>query len=351
MRKLWTIVFLLAGLQAGQTCYAEEEHTHPHPGPASELARGMILPQDLWKRITVGFLLEIEGFAGQVGDESKSDIVLATAEATADAVIVDGVLAHLGLLWEEDDTEEDNLDEAYLTLGATESIPFYLTAGKLYLPVGNFESAFISDPLPLELAEIRESAALAGYANDLLNINAGAFNGDFNEVGSDDTVDAGFASIMFSPTETLVFGAYWFSDLLDADGFESVAGDPAVDYDTYAAAGAFMNATIASLVLNAEYVAALESIDLPSGGQRPSAYNVEASMPLCKTVSGGIKLEGSDGFYAAVGTDKFPDWRSGFVVSYTLNPNIVFSGEYLHAEGLDNDESGDMVTLQVAVVL
>ncbi|MEN7972523.1 MAG: LbtU family siderophore porin [Verrucomicrobiota bacterium] len=352
MKKGIVAGLVVALLLTGNALAAGEEHTHPHPGPVANGMEGRTVPQNILNNVDVGFLVELEGFSARAGDVSESDITLATVELTVDADVVDGVTAHLGLLWEEDDTEENILDEGYITFGATEEIPFYATAGKMYLPFGNFESAFISDPLTLEMAEINQSAALVGFGNSWVDLNVGAFNGDFEEGAADNTIDDVFASIEFTLSESVVLGAYWLSDLLETDGFEDFAG--VITYETIGGAGAFLNAQLGPVVLNLEYVSAIERLNPLAAGLLPSAYNVEASMPVHEKVSVGIKFEGSDDFYSEfVGTPtgKQADWQTGFVVSYDLNEHVVLSGEYLHADGLDGDESGDMATVQVALVL
>lgn len=341
-------------LLCGSFVYAAENgHTHPHPKPEAVQPHEVLIPTECWDRLSIGFLMELEAFAAESGGVSESDLTLATLELTVDADIVEGVSGHLGLLWEEDDTEDNILDEGFLTFGATDSIPFYLTAGKMYLPFGNFESVFISDPLTLELAEIRESAALVGFANDWVDVNAGAFNGDFQDDTDDDTIDDAFASIACAPCEDLVFGACWLSDLLDTDGFETFADALAGVgmYEACHAAGVYVNAQIGPVTVNAEVVGAVEKIDVPGDKLRPLAYNIEASVPVHEKVAVGAKFEGSDDFFGDVGAEKWADEQYGFVASYALNDHITLSGEYLHAEGLDDDNSRDQATVQVAVVL
>lgn len=310
--------------------------------PSSELVE---LSNDVWSRLAFGGALEAEAFYGETGGESESDLTLATAEFTIDAAITEGVSAHVGLLWEEDDTEENNLDEAYVTFGATEDMPYYLTVGKMYLPFGNFESAFISDPLTLEMAEINESAALAGFANDLVEANVAVFNGDADE---DSSLENLVASVTITPAENIAVGAYWISDLLETDGFEDFA-DALPSYEKEAGAGVFLNAQFGEVALNAEYVTALSDIDTGAGKVQPSTYNIEASMPLTDNVEIGAKFEGSDEFYATIGADKFADRQYGVVAAYAVNDYVTVAGEYLHAEGLDDDEDGDLVTMQLAL--
>lgn len=331
-----------------------EGHTHPHPGPVASSMKSHTLPQDVLKQLDVGFLMELEGFAAKAGDTGESDISLATVELMINAEIVDGISGYVALLWEEDASEESLLNEGYITFGATEEIPFYATMGKMYLPFGNFESAFISDPLTLEMAEINQSAALAGLGNGWVDVNAGAFSGDIEGDAGDNTIDNAFASIVFMPSESLVFGAYWLSNLLETDGFEGVAGSAIAD-KSVGGAGVFLNVEFGPVSLDAEFVTALERFASATRGLLPTAYNIEASMPIIKKLSAGIKLEGSDDFYsdfiAGSPEGKFADWRTGFVVSYTLNEHVTLSGEYLHADGVADGETADMATIQVAVEL
>ena len=293
-----------------------------------------------------GAALEAEAFYGESGGESESDLTLATAEFTVDAEISEGINAHVGLLWEEDDTEENNLDEAYVTFGATDDIPYYLTLGKTYLPFGNFESVFISDPLTLELAELNESAALVGYANNILQVVAGAFKGDSEE---ESALENMVAAITLSPCNHFSAGAYWISDLVETDGLESF-----VDAEKQAGAGIFLNAQIGEVAVNAEFVTALSDIETDAGEMKPYAYNIEASLPVTEKLEMGVKYEGSDEFadLNAAGDafeGKFADEQDGLVAAYAVNDHVTVASEYLHAEGLDDDENGELFTMQVAL--
>ena len=343
----------LALTLAGSVFAAVDDHSHPHPRPEAVQPHDIVIPSELWDRLEFNALLELEAFAAETDGASESDLTLATVEITLDADVNEGTAAHLGLLWEEDVTEENILDEGYLTLGATEVVPFYLTAGKMYLTVGVFESVFISDPLTLELAETRESAAMVGYANDWIDLNAGAFNGDF-DAHSDKSVDDAFASIAFTPGAQVAVGAYWLSDLLETDGladFTTSALGAGFDFEATGAAGAYLHAHVGPVAFSAEYITALDKIELPAGRLQPSAYHLEVSMPVHEKVSVGAKLEGSSDFYADLGADKWADDQAGLVVSYSANANVTLSGEYLHAEGLDDDSSADQITVQVSLVL
>lgn len=299
----------------------------------------------LTSRLEFNALLEIEAFQEKSAGRSAGDLTLAAAELTLDAEITKDISAHVGLLWEEDGTEENNLDEAYIIWGATGEIPCYLSAGKMYLPFGNFESAFISDPLTLELAEIRESAALSGYKNDFVAACAGVFNGDAND---DSKLENIVVSVSVTPTKNITLGAYWISDLLESDGLEGIA-TALPSYEKATGAGGFLNARLGPLAFNAEYVTALSDIDTGAGDIQPAAFNIEASLPVSEKTTVGVKFEGSDEFYADIGADKFADKQYGVVAAYAVNEYLTIAGEYMHAKGLDDNKSGDLATVQFAL--
>lgn len=303
-----------------------------------------------------GLLMEAEGFYAESGGDNDSDLTLATVEFVLHAAVNDWIHGHLGLLWEEDDTENDNLDEGYIELGGSEDHPYYLIAGRFYLPFGNFKSAFISDPLTLELAEINQSSAMVGVGNEWIDLNAGAFKGDVEEgEEEDDTISDFYASITFSPSDYFQCGAYWLSDLMETDT-QSDFGDVVAQldgYDKQGGAGAFVNVFVGPFMFNAEYVSALDSYDVVGGSYVPMAFNLEASMQVSEKWRTGLTFQGSDDLYAAheddAFGDKYPGQAYGAVVSYGLHEYVTVSAEYLHLEDLDDDEDGDLVTLQLAL--
>ena len=81
-------------------------------------------------------------------DDDGSDISLATVEVGIDAQISEWSSAHVLLLYEEGE-EDDHviIDEGTITLGNMDKFPLYLSAGKMYVPFGSFETNMISDPL------------------------------------------------------------------------------------------------------------------------------------------------------------------------------------------------------------
>ncbi|MFO7971556.1 MAG: LbtU family siderophore porin, partial [Desulfobacterales bacterium] len=184
-------------------------------------------------KITLSGLIEAEAYyedyddddSGE-NDEDSSDITLATVELGVDVDIIKHVKGHLLFLWEEDDTEPVDVDEGYITLDGEDVVPLYLNVGKFYVPFGNFESHFISDPLTLELGETRESALTAGYVNEWMNVSVSAFNGDIDEIGEDNHIETYVAAASFSVPDEVISnfgiraGVSYISNIADSDSLQ-----------------------------------------------------------------------------------------------------------------------------------
>lgn len=308
-----------------------------------------------------GLLLEAEAgyFKGSSGAQ-ESDLVLATVEFVMDAAVNDWLRGYVGLLWEQYDTEENNLDEAFITMGGAPAYGFYTQVGKYYLPVGNFESVFISDPLTLELAEINKSSAMVGWGNGYVDLNVGAFSGDVNDEvlavdGGDPTISDFYASVTVAPGGYLQVGAYWLSDLLETDGLlllgEAVSKE--AGYEKDGGVGAFANAFVGPFMLNAEYVSSINGYDLADGRLLPSAFNVEGSFNFLENYLLGLKYEWSNDLYAtrpSVGAfaDQFPGSGYGAVVKWGFHRNATLGLEYMRLQDMEGAEDGHLVTAQLA---
>lgn len=215
-----------------------------------------------------------EDFAG----DSSSDVVAATFGLGMDAQINSKVNAHALFLFEEDDTEPLDTDEAFIDVdlgGAT------LTAGRMYVPFGVFESNLVSDPFTLEIGETRESAIMFSVENEGLYGSVYTYNGDSSD-GSDDTVNQSGGQIGFVSEGNVFFdvSASFISSITDAESLTTIidAGDSSPD-DGVAEVDDYVSGTAFSALLGfgdftviAEQVAANDKIN---GGAQPTATNLE----------------------------------------------------------------------------
>jgi len=325
---------------------------------------------EILKRVKLHGLLEVEAsyratdFRGHPIDKSlsgtedtrDSDIVLATAALGIDIDFHKYAKGHVLFLWEEDETEPVDLDEGTLALGGTENFPFFLVAGKFYIPFGMFNSHFITDPLTLELGETRETSVMVGFANDMFELKAGAFNGDVSQSRTHDTINSfyGCAAVTIPPKwlggVELSGGVSCTNNIADSDNVQDLI-NPALNGrvdDLVPGLGAWLSVSYGMFTLELEYVGALA--DFEAGelifdgshvGKRsaPKAWNVELAVSPMERLELAARYGGSDEIRggidpaiagAGLPLEAFiPKSQYGVVASYNIWGPITVSLEYL----------------------
>ncbi len=129
-------------------------------------------------------------------------------------------------LWEEVDTDPIALDEGTIEIAFTPQAG--MRVGKMYLPFGVFKTHFISDPQTLELGETNKTAALLKYANEMVEVEGGIFNGSVDRADRSDKIDDYVLGVRIAPAEEVIAGAYYISDLSESDAELTVAYKSAV---------------------------------------------------------------------------------------------------------------------------
>ena len=300
--------------------------------------------------VTLSGLIEVEaGFeSSDLNDSDNSDITLATVELGIEARPLDWTTGFLLLLYEEDETELD-VDEGYITLGASDTIPYYLTAGKFYVPFGTFETMMISDPITLDLAETNETAVQVGIEMNGFRGAVYAFNGDSDEAGDNDNAIESFGLTVGYTLETDAFaldlGADWISNLLDSDalgdvyttnGWSATLDDQVPGFAVHAVA------SFGSFSVIGEYVAMTDDLEAVGGGilaKEISAFAVEAGYTF--DVSGfettvAIGYQSSDD-----AADVLPESKIIGSVGVGITDNLSLAAEYASAENFPIAEGGD----------
>ncbi|SCZ57544.1 LbtU family siderophore porin [Thiohalomonas denitrificans] len=324
--------------------------------------------------INFGALIEVEGAGGEDHEGAdSSDVVLATVELVAEAQINDWTHAQVAYLFEEDDTEPGEIDQAILTFGNPERSPFYLSGGRMYVPFGVFESGMVSDPLTLELGETRESALQVGFETGGLYGAAYAFNGDSQEVGDDtDSIDQFGANLGWAMERDgyiLDVGLGYISSVADSDGVSGAMGEIDRDEDGVAdvdidslqdavpgiSAHAIVNT--GSWTFIGEYTGASDDFQAADmgfrgNGAQPTAWNLEANygfMVMGRDVSVGVARQES----AEAVELGLPESKTLAALSMGIMDNTALSLEYALAEDYSmadggSGEDGGIFTLQMA---
>jgi hypothetical protein len=315
---------------------------------------------DNWyDRIQIRGLIEVEASHGKTDfkdpaseDEKTSDVDLATVELGVDAKISSHVDGHALFKYEEDDLF---VDEGFITLAGSESFPAYLIAGRQYIPFGDFETHFVTDPTTLVLGETNEGAVVAGYrfGGEMVEVSVGAFNGRAKESGKDDVIDGFVSSIVVNPIENIKFGASYTSNIASSDTFNTVVVDPDNLDSMVGGWSAFVNFKfLERFKLIGEYVGALDNFKpgeiydaADSKERKPSAWNVELGVAIIDNVEVAARYEGSDDG----GADFLPKSRYGAVLNWGLFKNTNLALEYLHGEFEDDVQDTDSFIAQLAI--
>jgi len=315
-------------------------------------------------RIQISGVIEVEANYQMVDDndpatddEDSSDVDLATVELAIDARIVDHVDGHVLFKYEDDDVF---VDEGFIPLTGSEAFPAYLIAGRQYVPFGNYDSHFVTDPNTLVLGETNEGALVLGYriGGDLVDIAVGAFNSKIGEAGDDDMIDGYVASVSAQPLEGLTLGVSYISDLTSSDSFSETVTDRDSDGEVdpveemVAGWSAFVTFEFLDRFrLIGEYTAALDEFvaseiydNTETLAREPSAWNVEFGAMVIDALELAVRYGGSDD-----GGEFLPETQYGGVVNWGFFDNTNLALEYMHDEYENDGNEVDTITAQLAV--
>ena len=315
-----------------------------------------------FERIELSGLVEVEASYLDGPNGSESDLVVSTVELGLDAQVNPWVNAHTLILFEEDETDPPEFDEAIITVNNPEESPFSLAAGRLYVPFGHYDSAAVSDPLTLEIGETRETAVELGYAANGFQALAYAFNGDTRDSG-DDHIDSYGLALDYSREAQRAgpgfdAGISWINNLADSDTLQGTVTKPNNLVDSVAGWSAYAILHWDAFTLLGEYLTAADDFnaaDLAFNGAdaRPSAWNLELDYAF------GLAGREAEAAVAWQGTDEaqaldLPETRWLAALSVGIYDQTTLALEYAHDEdyGVSDGGSGedtDTVTLQLAV--
>lgn len=308
-------------------------------------------------RFQIGGLIEFEAGYEKVSnndpateDETSSDADLAAAELVVDAKLSEHVDGHVLLKYEDDDVF---VDEGFITVTGPEQIPVYLMGGRMYIPFGNYDSHFVSDPNTLVLGETNEGAVVVGYrfGGDMVDVSAGVFKGRVLELDSDDEIDSFVAAVTFNPMEMLSLGVSYVSNIASSDNLsEFVTSEDGIESQLGGVA-AFASVTLLDrITLIGEYVMATEAFaagELFSEDEtlqrEPKAWNLELGVGITDTIEAALRYGGSED-----GGDMMSENQYGAVVNFGIyDCNLAL--EYMHSEFEDDIQEVDTFTAQFAL--
>ena len=227
------------------------------------------------------------------GDHS-SEFVLDTVDLIFDIKVTDWATGKVVVEYDgTEDNEDLYIDEAHITLGKTEEVPFFLTGGKIYAPFGDFSTNMIQDPLTQTLGEINSEGVIAGAEKNGFTATVFSYNGmgENSDPADDDndTINGFGASLAYSYEQEdrgFKVGGAWVNNLADAGTNTDYLEDGGIYSvsDQVPGLAFFLGGNYKGFSLQTEYVTALDSFDvteIPYGfdeaavGAEPAAWNSE----------------------------------------------------------------------------
>ena len=333
-----------------------------HTGEMSTMGRS------IGNSMTIGGAIEIKSHHSDSKNwtgESESDIVLDTFEMSVDTTAGDWASGHVLFLYEQDpgpgrDADNLQVDEAYITFANSDVTPIYVTAGRIYVPFGNFESNMISDPATLTLAETRNEVVQLGFETQSgFYGSAYIFNGDIPEAKSGlsgkenthiDNYGLNFGYSMENDDLNLDIGAGYISNIAAAGGiYDAMKGNNACDGDDcikdYVGGISFYAiANIGAFNLIGEYISATDDFAVTdfsgsaSRGQklRPEAWNVEGAYNftmLGKDAAIALGYQKTKDFYLDDESTAYFEKAWLTSISVEILESTTLAAEWRHADG------------------
>ncbi len=328
---------------------ASFHHAQPQDAVAAATQEASPLSWQLGSaRFTLSGLVEVEqSYSHQEGGGDQDDLLLSTVEIGLEAELTSWLSGRLVGLWEQNDTEPMEVDQAVLTLtcpsrlgGQTQT----LHLGRQYLPFGRFATGMISDPLALDLGETRTTAALYALEGERWSLSVGGFTGAVDD--GDDGLDSWVAALTVTPRPGMTFGASWLSDLAESDA--GLVQEEGLYDDDVPGWSAFIALSHGGFGLNAEYLAAagsFKSEQVAAGedltGRRPRTWSIEGNWQATEQLALVARYEKADDY-------QNDQRRIGLTAGYALCDFATLSLEYLRGKA-DGENPDHSVTAQLAL--
>lgn len=323
--------------------------------------------------VTLSGLIEVEAAHSEDYDgNSESDLTVATVELGLEAVVNDWVSGHLLFLYEEDDTDPPELDEAIISIGNLEQSPFFAEVGKMYV-WGRYETNLVSDPLTLEIGELNTTALklgvaqngaygwLAGFSGDTregwLEVDS---NNDIIEHSDNKKLDKFVAELGYaqeSENFSYDFSVGYINNMAESGTVSDAIGYSEALQDYVGGYTAFGQINVAGFTLIGEYLGAkdafaMSELGFANHGAKPKAWNVELGYTFDVSGKEVVVAAAYQGTKEALALE-LPEKRFLVGVGVGILDNLSLSFEYGKDEDYDTadggtDNSADFFTAKLA---
>ncbi|MDQ5769477.1 LbtU family siderophore porin [Thiothrix subterranea] len=284
---------------------------------------GASLASPTFAETTLSGVVEVEAGFVSNDDGNSSDLTVPTVELGIDNQINDKLDGHLLFLYEQGENDDTiAVDEATLTFKPREGLD--VSAGRMYVPFGKFDSHMVSDPLTLEMAETQEEAVQLGVSAGNVSGSVYVFKDD--EDGGEKMDDYG-VNLDYS-TDNLSAGVSYISDVND----KAAAG-----------LGIHASATVGTATVIAEHIKVDEITLEDDSNVEPSATNLEVGFDIGNDRTVALAYQQTD----AAESLELPEKAAGIAYSMPVYEKASFAAEYMNNEAYDGSKE-DVITLQVA---
>ncbi len=333
-RRVRGALILLAGFIGAPPAVAvDEEEESVRLYRTREEQRETGLQHELTSWLTVSSLIEAEGTRERISADGVANTRRSESNATLQFGAVAEPLEYLKaelLLEYETDVDKLRADEYFVT---AQWRAFELEVGKLYLPLGEYFSRFVTGPL-IEFGETRDTAATLAYEiSDRLDVSASVYQGVARDTDGGGDID-GTLALESWPREDWSFGLSLQTDLADSD--ERLLADENNRFERKVPAlSGYLLWVGSNSEVTFEALGALRSFrEFESDRDQPVAWNVEVALFPHPKFDLAFRIEGSRELEDA------PRTQFGAAVTFLLHRNATLTLELLRAN-FDGDLAAD----------
>jgi len=246
--------------------------------------------------------------------------------------------------YEFDGTKRVFFEEVFAHYDFIEDGPWFIEAGRMEMPFGEYNSNFVEDPLTQVIGETYDGGAVFGYEDDALEVVVAGFKGDFEKANV-------LASVNFSQNDNLETGIYFSDNIGEAIELRDIQREALLEDEdgelvpnSVPGAGAFVAWNIHPFLIDIEFITALDSFHpglLEDDRRQPRAANVEIAFNHWKRWQFATRLE----------TSKYlpesPKWQYGVAASYGITENLILTGNYLRAEYREEPSKRNLIQIEL----
>ena len=246
--------------------------------------------------------------------------------------------------YEFDGSKRILFEETFARYEIFEDGPWYVEGGRMEMPLGEYNSNFVEDPITQTLGETFDGALILGYEQDDIEIAIAGFKGDFEKTNA-------LVAVNLSSIENLEAGVYWSSNVGESMEMREIQKEALMEEEEgelftqpVMGIGGFVAWDLDPFLIDFEYVAAIESF-------RPGLLDDEAFQPRAWNFEVAVTPLDRWQFAARLESSKYlpdnPKWQYGMAASYGILENLIITANYLRAEYREEPSKRNLLQVEL----